>query len=108
MSDKELSPIVIDFATEGKELNESWLGLFGMGIKEIIRGLFGQSTVPVSVRGSRSDVDPFTTALRGEKRYIEAAKKYGLDNPRTFKNKAQLDSAISQFERHTGINWPIK
>jgi hypothetical protein len=41
MSDKELSPIVIDFATEGKELNESWLGLFGMGIKEIIRGLFG-------------------------------------------------------------------
>lgn len=108
MENKEISPIVIDFSKEDRSLNESWLGLLGMGIKEILRGLFGESTVPVSVRGSRADVGAFTKALKGEKKYIEAAKKYGLDNPRTFRNKASLDSAISNFERTTGIKWPIK
>ena len=43
-----------------------------------------------------------------EKRYMNYIKKYGLDDPMTYKQKARLDIAIKKFEREAGINWPIR
>ena len=54
------------------------------------------------------DVKAFAGALGGEKKFIEAARKYGLNHPATYKNKAKLNNAIKKFEKQTGITWPFK
>jgi hypothetical protein len=108
MENNEQKEIVIDFSVEGKHLNESFLGLFGFGVKQILKYVFGETAVPVTVRGSNSDVKSFANTISREKKYIESIKKHGLDNPKTFKNKSLLKTAISKFERATGLKWPVK
>ena len=105
----ELSPIVIDLnkAKEGK-LDESWLAMLGWGIKKILKGLFGGLSVPVELKGNPSDVKSFLGALGAEKGYIQAMKDFGLNSPRTYRSGSQLASAVSKFERKTGITWPFK
>jgi hypothetical protein len=50
----------------------------------------------------------FTTALASEKRYFDSYVRFGLNDPRTYKDRSKLQSSISQFERDTGIKWPFK
>jgi len=109
LEEGELVPIVIDFkkAREG-ELNESFLTMFGGWIETIMKAMFGGSRLPLSVRGSKSEVESFARAIGGEKNYIKSAKRYGLDHPTTYKNKSKLDVAIKGFEKETGIKWPFK
>ena len=46
--------------------------------------------------------------LGSEARYVKAARDYGLTDPRTFKSKNKLTSAIKGFEKVTGLKWPFK
>jgi predicted methyltransferase MtxX (methanogen marker protein 4) len=46
-------------------------------------------------------------ALSAETKYINVARQYGLDDPRTYKNKAKLTSQAAAFKRKTGMNWPV-
>ena len=39
---------------------------------------------------------------------MTSAKKFGLDDPRTYKSKTKLDKAIKDFEKTTGLVWPFK
>jgi len=39
---------------------------------------------------------------------MDAAKTYGLTDPKTYKSKVGLNQAIRNFERSTGIKYPIK
>lgn len=106
---KDLAPIIIDLGIHRRgELNESWLAMFGGAIEMILGKMFGSPSSPVKVRGTRNEIDSFSKTLRGEKKYIEAAARYGLDDPRTYKNKYKLDQAIKNFERTTGIKWAFK
>lgn len=80
------------------------------GAVKILLGMMGLGTnfgTPVSIRGSSNDVHSFMRALKGERRYMDAVKKYGLDNPETYKSKVHLDKAIQGFEKTTGIKWMI-
>ena len=60
------------------------------------------------VKGRRSDVEAFAKTLGKEKSYLDAMKKSGLDDPKTFKSKSSLDRAIKGFEKTTGLKWPFK
>jgi hypothetical protein len=93
-----------------KEMNESWLAMFGGAIKMILRGMFGGDIIPpnVTVRGNPSEVRSFANAMQKEKKYIEAYNKYGLNDPKTYRSKSNLRDAVSKFERVTGIKWPFK
>jgi hypothetical protein len=105
----DLVPIEINLnPTEADMLNESWLAMMGGAIQTILTGMFGGKTIPVRISGTRKQVDSFKSALGNEARYLKAMKRYGLDKPETFKTKAQLDRAIKNFERDTGISWPFK
>jgi hypothetical protein len=111
LNEEEITEINIDL-TQGGELNE-FIGspstMLGGQIKFMLGMMFGgKAGVPVNIRGNKSQVDSFTRAMAGEKSYIKTAAKYGLDNPRTYKSKYKLQSAISKFERATGIKWPVK
>ena len=105
----DLVPIEINLnPSEADLLSESWLAMMGGAIETILGGMFGERSVPVRVSGTRKQVDSFKSALGNEARYLKAMKRYGLDKPETLKTKAQLDRAISSFERDTGIKWPFK
>ena len=66
----DLAPIVIDLsAAENGEMNESFLTMFGGGIKMILQRMFGGQKVPLVVRGNRRQVKDFARTLAGEKRY---------------------------------------
>jgi hypothetical protein len=105
----DLVPIEINLnPTETDMLNESWLAMMGGAIQTILTGMFGGKTIPVRISGTRKQVDSFKSALGNEARYLKAMKRYGLDKPETLKTKAQLDRAIKNFERDTGISWPFK
>jgi len=107
IKEDKLAPIVIDLA-QGNNIDESWLRMFGENIKGILKAMFGNISIPVQVKGSPSSVNSFTRALGSEKNYITTLRKYGLDNPRTYRSRSKLSSATSQFERDTGIKWPFK
>ena len=107
IKEDKLAPIIVDL-TQKNGLDESWLLMFGQQIKGILKAMFGGVSIPVQVRGSRSDVESFVHALGGEKNFISALKRYGLDNPKTYRVKAKLSNATSKFERQTGIKWPFK
>ena len=105
----ELVPIVIDLEElKNNKLNESFLSMFGGWVEHLLGAMFGVRSPSVSVRGSRRDVESFAKTIGSEKTYIEAAKRYGLDHPTTYKNKAKLDASIKGFERDTGLKWPFK
>jgi len=107
MNDKDITPIVIDLTSQNK-LNESWLRLFGYGVKSILSHMFGETSIPVTVRGSKGDITSFANTLGREKNYLTSYKKFGLDNPKTYRNKSLLDRAVSKFEGKTGLKWPFK
>ena len=105
--DKDLTPLTIDLSSSDK-LNESWLRMFGTAVKAILGSMFGDISIPVKVRGRATDVTSFARTLGNEKRYLETYRKYGLDNPSTYRNKLKLDQSVSDFERKTGLQWPFK
>jgi hypothetical protein len=109
LNEDKLVEIVIDFNEIRKnEMNESFLAMFGGWVEHILKAMFGGLNIPVNVRGSDREVQAFATALGREKRYIDVAKRYGLDHASTYRSKAQLDSAAKNFQRETGIKWPFK
>ena len=91
-------------------LNESFLRMYGTVVELILKQMFG---IPVfgsssTIKGKPADVKAFARAVGNEKRYIEVAKKHGLDDPKTYKQKGKLQKAVKAFESKTGIKWPFK
>tara|TARA_R100000664_G_C2682856_1_gene90110 strand:+ start:276 stop:608 length:333 start_codon:yes stop_codon:yes gene_type:complete len=99
---------VLDLDEIKNTLNENILHVFAAWIEYLLSKMFKGRRVPVRVRGNRIEVERFTDALVNEKRYMDYIKKYGLDDPLTYKQKAKLDVAIKRFEREANINWPIR
>ena len=101
---------VLDFEAlrEEQQLNESILNVFAAWIQYLLSKMYKGRRIPVRVRGNRIEVERFTDALVNKKRYMDYIKKYGLDNPMTYKQKATLDVAIKRFEKEAKINWPIR
>jgi hypothetical protein len=105
----ELSPVVIDLGIHRSgNLDESFLRMFGGAVKMALRRIFGDSTVPILIKGSRSEIDSFAEALKSEKKYLETMSEYGLDDPRTHSDKTRLKTAVAKFERKTNLVWPFK
>lgn len=106
----DLTPIILDLdELKGGKLEEfNVLGQMGSAIKLIMQQMFGGSAIPVTVRGSRGDVRSFAKTIGREKRYMDAYRKYGLNDPRTYKSRFKLNKAVRDFERRTSLKWPFK
>ena len=108
MSDK-LVPLVLDLnVQEEKRLDESFLRLFGGLIQTLMKRMFGMPTPEIQIRGTEQQIDALKNALSYEKKYLQTFYALGLDNPRTYRSKAELDKATTSFERITGLKWPFK
>ena len=114
----DLVPVVIDLnIAKSGQVNEIYLKFWGDVIKGIMLRMFGREKqkmpgpfagVNYQIRGTPSQIKAFGNALQSEKSYIKAYQKYGLDDPKTHKNKSYLKRSISKFERETGLKWPFK
>ena len=109
LTEEQLEEVEFDLGAARKgELNENILHVFAAWIEYLLSKMYKGRRIPVKVRGNRIEVQRFTDALVNEKRYMDYIKKYGLDDPMTYKQKARLDVAIKRFEREAKINWPIR
>lgn len=107
----ELIEIKIDFEEmreQQGQMDEAFANMFGNWIGYMMRAMFGEIEIPISVRGKPNEVKSFAKAIGHEKKYVQTAKRYGLDDPRTYKSKNLLKNATSKFEKVTGIKWPFK
>jgi hypothetical protein len=109
LEEDAIAPVEIDLTVARRgALDESMLRRFGTVVKWMLNRTFGNSTRPFRIRGTPRDLDSFAKSLGGEKKYMEAYLKYGLNDPRTLSNRHKLEAAIRGFESETGIKWPIK
>mgnify|MGYP003113565613 FL=1 len=108
--ENELATQIIDLGAKRKgELNETILAAFGEWIKTIMKWTFGENVFfPSKVRGTQSEVNSFMSALKNERRYMNAYKSHGLGDKRTYDSKYKLDAAVKKFEQTTGLKWPFK
>lgn len=110
INEDKLNSIVIDLdELKSAHLNEGYFDIFGSWIKILLGRMFNISFGPdITVKGSERDVRSFAKTLGREKRYVQAVKDHGLDNPRTYKNRALLDKAVKSFEKITSLKWPFR
>ena len=110
IKEDKISTTIIDLdAMNTGAINEAgFLGMFGWAIESILSNMFSGGTIPVSVKGNPAQISSFGRTLAGEKRYLEAWKNYGLDDPRTYRERAKLQDSINKFERLTGLDWPFE
>lgn len=102
----DLTPIEIDLTVDPNKIDESWLVTFGFLTKTLLKYMFDGSSAPAKIRGTSSQIASFTDALGKEKRYMDAFLKHGLNDERTLYNRSKLNTAVSRFERDTGLRWP--
>jgi hypothetical protein len=110
VNEDKITEYVIDFSElRSNQLDESFLRMFGNYTKLILRAMFGEDVyMPVSIKGTPGEIKSFAQALGKEKKYLDAYKKYGLNDPRTHKSKGVLKRAVEKFTRTTGLKWPFK
>ena len=112
LNEDKIEPIVINLSDmRGNELNEDFIRAFGNSVRMFLGALLDQDPIEMFkgiIRGTPTEVNSFARTIGSEKRYIDVARKYGLDDPRTASNKAKLAKSIASFERETGIKWPFK
>jgi hypothetical protein len=110
MSDtNEITPIEIDLGAARKgQMNEIFLRMFGSAIQAILSRMFGGGTIPVKIKGNKQEISAFAKTLGRDKKYMKSVAKYGLSDPRVYKDKFKLRKAIAGFERTTGIKYPFK
>ena len=84
--------------------------MFGASLKLIMQRMFGggSRTAPVTIKGTKQQIADFAKTLGSEKKYIKTAAKFGLDDPRTYKDKFKLKQMIRKFESSTKLKWPFK
>ena len=109
IEENDLVPLEVDLGLARRgELEEGPLRLFGNVVKVLLNRMFGGTSVPVRVRGTRREIDSFTQTLGREKRYMDSYISNGLNDPRTLNNRHNLERAVRAFERQTGLKWPLK
>lgn len=106
---KQEEPIILDFtkineglAEEGAKLKGALMQLLGLD------DYFKLFPTPSMIRGTSSQVSSFYNATVNEKKYMNAVEKYGLNNPATFSSKDKLLRSIRDFEKETGMRWPLQ
>lgn len=129
MSD-ELQPVVVNLNANNEEaMNESFIQAFGDIVKSFVGYMFkdappavgpsvsqrarmeeagGVSSAPqAKIVGTPTQISAFGNALSKEKKYMETFLKHGLNDPRSFATHAELNKAVANFEKETGIKWPL-
>ena len=105
IKEDKMTPTSIDF---GSSINEQYLKTFAHKVEEILKAMLTGRRSPVSVKGDRDKLQAFASALGNEERYIKALQDSSPMEPQVMEMRHQLESAIANFEKVTGIKWPVR
>jgi|TARA_R110000824_G_scaffold371909_1_gene561717 hypothetical protein len=108
LQEDKLVPVIVDLTKPGKEINESFLRQFGATVELIIKRMFGLNSIPFLVKGRQTAVDKFMNTMAKENEYMRHFQRLGLSNPSVINSKSKLNQSIAEFEKVTGIPWPLK
>lgn len=109
-------------------VNESLQRMLGTITKDILKAMYGvdfkfnvdlatlsqalkeQETTQrrFSIKGKPEQVKSYIKTTAKMKFFLDALLDYGDDHPMTSKRKIELDQAVVEFERETGVTWPFK
>ena len=96
---------VIDFSSN---LTEGYIKTFAYKVEEILKSMITGNHSPVSVKGEEQKVKAFARAIGNEERYILALRDSKEDDPKTMAFRHELENSIADFEKTTGIKWPVR
>lgn len=80
---------------------------FASIVKNLISALYLGYEYPVKIKGEKKCISAFMEALKAEKSYMAAYMNEGPGEPITYKEYVELCDAVEDFEKKTGIEWPI-
>ena len=110
LNEDKISEITIDFSKiRNKRIDESYLTQLGTVVGYALEQMFaGAAGTLLNVRGNNAEIGAFLTALTAEKNYLQKFIQYGLGDKKTYESRYKLESAVKNFERETGLKWPMK
>lgn len=111
MGNRDISKICINFEElRCGRLDESIFNFLSFWVGQTLKVLLGDISLalPVKIKGTPAEVKSFVNTLSKEKSYVEAYRQYGLDDPKTFRSKSRVRTAVFDFERKTGLKWPFQ
>jgi hypothetical protein len=115
------SPILINLSKKHL-LRESSLAKFAVDLKILLRNILSPAAYGALIReeddeekpqpqfvikGSKEDVDAFAATIEKEKQYALNYMEHGLGSEKVSDAKLDLEKSIHNFEKTTGIKWPI-
>ena len=109
----EENEIILDLEElkkEGADLNENLLRVYGTQLELILRQMFDMPIFGsgARIKGKKKDLRALAAALGNEKKYIETARKMGMNSPAAKKSMGSLKKAIGGVEKLTGLKRPFK
>lgn len=89
--------------------NSNQQQVFAQQVRSILSAVLNGENPKVKMRfkGGENAAKKFVKVIMAEKDYIEHATDYGVDAPITMKKRKELAAKIDEFERISGIEWPI-
>lgn len=116
-----ITPLTIDLTTTKITLNESaTLRKFAADLKIILRTVLSNEAYralvseereeeqpKIIIKGSKKDIKAFADTLEKEKQYAKDYLEHGLGSEAVSDTKLELEKSIHNFEKTTGIKWPI-
>ena len=84
------------FSKFAGQLKLALLDLYASGIQ-----------LPLKLVGTEAQISSFMKSLQGEKRYMDAYLKHGLNDSRTLNSRHTLMRSVRAFELETGLRWPF-
>jgi REP element-mobilizing transposase RayT len=89
-------------------VKESWTGMLSSWVNWFLQDVKLDSPFKMlSIKGKPNQVKAFINALKEEKKYAIIAKELGTKDRKLFEQKQQLEKAVEEFEKETGIKWPV-
>jgi hypothetical protein len=105
----ELAKEVINLNNLDGQLSERVYSKFAGQVRKALLSLYTAGfDIPMSLMGSKNQINSFMKALSGEKRYMDSYMKHGLGDQRTLNSQYKLSRATKSFESETGLRWPFK
>jgi len=106
---------------KSKQLNESAVAQWAADVKYILSHILSKPLIPmlekqeneeteprIVVKGSRQDLEVFADTINKEKEYALEYLDSGLGSPDLSDIKLELEKSIHNFEKTTGLKWPLR
>ena len=103
----DLSPVLEEDLSVYDMFDHRVQALAKVAVGSLMALFKGRALPGYKVKGTPSQIDSFLKTLMGERNYMASVMRNGLEDPRTYRSRAQLDVSMKNFKRQTGLDWPI-